>query len=548
MTALLVVVLSTITVGTISYFMNRETSIRLNSEKALGVARTIAAAVDPVGYREVLETGEKNDYWYTLEAYLGEVLMKNGLVYLYVLYDYDAQNVYYYAEGMADGDTAVQMDLHEQEDINNFDEHVKDVFRGYEVVSDEIYSTAEWGKMVSGMAPVFDENGGVIGIVGADIAVNEVLASADQFGFMILLMVIGISIVMGLLMALFLRRSLGEPIAELTAVAQRIACGETDLEIRTKSRDEIGMLADSFRAMAETVKDQARTLEAIAEGDLSVSIQPRSDKDVMNHAFADTIARLDTMISQINALTSRIATESGEIAASAQSLATGAANQSAATEELSATVTEISAQTKQNASLAEAAARLASELRQEVTVGFDKLETLIDAVKDIRHSSLAIGSVLKVIEDIALQTNILALNASVEASHAGKYGDGFAVVAREVQDLSRKTSTNAKQTAELIEDTLRKTKQGVLLAEAVHGTMETVVRSTAESNRIAEEIAMSSREQMTAIEQVNQGIHQVAMVVHENRNVAEKNAAVSREMNGEIESLKGLVARFKTRK
>lgn len=544
---MLILVVSTISIGTISYFMNRNDSIQMHGDRALGIARTVAAAVDTDAYAEILSSGQKTEYWHTFKAYLDEVITNNRLVYLYVLHDYDSENVYYFAEGMIEGDTIASLDLHDTEPVEDHDERLGEVFDGAEIVSTEIYSSEEWGHVISGMAPIVAKDGTVLGVIGADVSIEDVLESANQFGFMILLLVIGISVLMGIMITIYLRRSLGSPIAELTGVAGKLARGEIDVSIKTKSETEIGVLADSFRDMIETIRHQAQTLKSIAEGDLSVTVLPRSENDVMSLAFLETIDRLNAMISQINQLTARIAQESGKIATSAGSLAKGASSQASAVEQLSSSITEISYQTKQNTDLAEKSASLANKMQSEATSGFAQMEQLIAAVNEINEASNAVRFVLKVIEDIAFQTNILSLNASVEAARVGEQGRGFAVVSREVQNLSKKTAESAKETASLIADSIAKAKLGVQLAEEVYGAMNKVVANVMESDRVANEIAMSSREQMLAIDQINDGINQVAMVVNRNSAVAEENASVSNAMNEQITDLSGLVSRFRTK-
>lgn len=549
MIALFIVILmaSTIAIGAISYSLNRDASIRLNGEKALSIVSVIASSIDAEAFSKIVSTGEKTDYWYTTKAFLDEVITENELVYLYILYKYDAENVYYFAEGKIEGDTVESLDLHETEEVHIYDEKLPSVFEGETLVSSQIYSSDDWGYVISGMAPITNAKGDVIGIVGADISVNELLESSQWFGFMLLLLIIGICVVVGFLIALYLRKTIGRPIAELTEVSTKIALGEPNVEIKTRSDTEIGVLADSFRNMIATINSQAEALKSIAKGDLSVSIVPKSDQDVMGHALQDTLEQLNAMLGKINKLTAQVAAESSQMNTSAQALARGATSQASAVEQLSSSVSEIAIQTRLNADLADKSAKLANSMRADATAGFEQMEALIIAVQEINKASNDIRYVLKVIDEIAFQTNILSLNASVEAARVGSQGNGFAAVSKEIQTLSKRTSESAKETAARIADTLQKTNQGVKLAKEAHEAMNKVVKNILESDRVAGEIALSSREQMTAIEQVNQGINQVASVVHQNSSVAEDSAMVSGEMHRQAEDLSGLVSRFKTK-
>lgn len=544
---LAVLIVSSLSLGLISYYLNRNTSIIQNSDRALGIARTVAASVDADAFSQMVESREKSAYWSEFKSYLDEVITKNNLVFLYALYGHDEENVYYFAEGIREGDDTYYIDFMETETIDNYDENIASVFAGQEIVSDEIYPTDEWGYMVSGMAPIFNDQGQVIGAIGADVSVDEVLSSVNQYGLLVLIWVVALSIVLGIVIALYLKRSLGNPIAELTKVSRKIARGETDVEIRTRSNTEIGLLANSFRDMIATIDEQTKTLKTIAEGDLTATVVPRSDADVSSQAFEETIDRLNAMVKQINGFTDQLTIGSEQIASSAQSLATGATSQASAVEQLSSSVTEIAIQTRQNADLADKAAELANSMQRDTTLSFRQIEGLITAVNEIHQASNSIRYVLKVIEDIAFQTNILSLSASVEAARVGEHGKGFAAVSREIQNLSRKTSESAKETAALVTDTLQKTKTGVSLAEDVRQAMEKVVTNVVQSDRIASEIALSSKEQMIAIDQINEGINQVARVVHQNSSVAEKNAQVSQEMNRQTGRLSAFLSKFRVR-
>lgn len=545
---ILVLALSTATIGTISYYLNRRSAVELNSARALSIARTVASAVDVDAYKDTVSAGKKTEYWYTFTSYLDDVITKNNLVFLYVLSSHDDSLVTYFAEGMVPGDLVEELEFGDTESLDVYDENILDVFAGADVTSKDVYDAEEWGFMVSGIAPIFDKDGSVIGVVGADVAVNEVLTSSNQFGLLLLLLILGICIVVGISIAVYLKRSLGNPIAELTEVSKKIASGDPNIKIKTHSNTEIGVLADSFREMVETINQQTQALQAIAAGDLSVKLEARSENDIMNHALIDTVANLNDILSQITTLTSQVSVESSQIASSAQSLAKGASSQASAVEELSSSINEIAIQTRQNTELAEKSATIADDMREKASSSYTQMQELITAVSAINEASTAVRSVLRIIEDVAFQTNILSLNASVEAARAGEHGTGFAVVSKEIQNLSKKTSDSAKETAELVADTIQKTKLGVSLAQEVFAAMQEVVANSKESDTIANDIAMSSKEQMMAIEQINLGIDQVAIVVHQNSTVADESAMVSRQMNKQAENLSELVSRFKTKK
>jgi len=360
--------------------------------------------------------------------------------------------------------------------------------------------------------------------------------------------VMGIAIIAGaalfsaLLVSVILTASIKNPLTPLTEFF--VKAGETgdiilsdqDTETIGKyagRRDEIGQLIAGAASFVEHMNNVSAELENIAYGDLTSEIELLSEHDVMGNSLKYMIENLNDMFEQIKAATWQVAVGSEQIA-------TSATNQASSIEQLSTSVAEITAKTKSNALLASDAATLANSIMENAHNSNEQMTQMIQAVEEINEASKSIKKVIKAIDDIAFQTNILALNASVEAAKAGSAGKGFAVVADEVRNLAAKSAVSAKDTETLISNSLEKTQLGTEIASKTAESLGKIVFAITESNQINSQIADFTEAQSVAIDQINTAVQQNSATV-------QQSAAASQEMSGQAEILKDLIAGFELR-
>lgn len=287
-------------------------------------------------------------------------------------------------------------------------------------------------------------------------------------------------------------------------------------------------------------------INKISQGDLSSSIDNDSKDEIgkMTDALNNLVENLHLTIQSIKISSEQVASGARQISDSSTQLSQGATEQASAIEELTASIEEISSQTKLNADNSINADKYASEAKVFAANGNEQMKHMLNAMNDINISSGNISKIIKVIEDIAFQTNILALNAAVEAARAGQYGKGFAVVSDEVRNLAAKSAKAAKETADLIEGSIKNVDNGTKIANETAEELKKIVEGVEKVAELVNSISIASNEQASGLSQVNQGIMQVSQVVQSNSATSEETAAASEELSGQAAMLEEQVSKF----
>ncbi|MCL2047013.1 MAG: methyl-accepting chemotaxis protein [Oscillospiraceae bacterium] len=312
-----------------------------------------------------------------------------------------------------------------------------------------------------------------------------------------------------------------------------------------QNKDELGRLTTGVVGFIERLNSVSSVLETVASGDLTVSLEPLSNNDILGLSLEKMTNNLNNMFADIQTSTRQVSTGSKQVADGAQSLAQGSTEQAASIQQLSSSISEISTRTSENAKIAERTSTLSNTIKGNAEKGSIQMDEMISAVKDINEASQSISKIIKTIDDIAFQTNILALNAAVEAARAGQHGKGFAVVAEEVRNLASKSADAAKDTGNMIQNSMEKAILGSQIAEETAHSLEEIVTGINESSMLIDEIARASEEQSLSISQINIGIDQVAQVVQQNSATAQESAAASEEMSSQSQMLSQLISQFR---
>lgn len=236
-----------------------------------------------------------------------------------------------------------------------------------------------------------------------------------------------------------------------------------------------------------------------------------------------------------------VSSAASQVASASQALAEGASEQAAAVQETSSTLEETSSMVHQNRENTQQAATLARQTKQYAERSNDEMNEMARSMSELKNSSNEIAKIIKVIDEIAFQTNILSLNAAVEAARAGDAGKGFAVVAEEVRNLAQRSAQAAKDTTVIIESNIDLSEASVNIAKTVKDSVESIAEQATKVSDLLEEISVATNEQAQGVEQINKAVSQMEMALQSNASTADESAAASRSLQEQAISVRDIV-------
>ena len=342
-----------------------------------------------------------------------------------------------------------------------------------------------------------------------------------------------------------------EPLHAIEDVATELTEGNLHSTLEYHSDDEIGKLAHSMRKsiriLGTYVDDIDRSMKLFSEGNFDVhpEVEWRGDFVGILNSFMAFQASMAGTIKGIQNVSNEVSGAAEQVASSSNDLADGATNQAAVVEELTATVTGVSEQVEKNSQSAKEISVKVDELGNAISESNGKMHEMVDSMHEISEASKEIDKIITTINEIASQTNLLALNASIEAARAGEAGKGFAVVANQVNVLADQSAQAAKESATLIETSVKAVEKGMVIAGQTAAQLEEVAENSKLITTEVTNIAETLETQTTEIKQINEGIEQINDVVQTNSATSEECAAASQEMSSEAESLREMIRKFK---
>jgi len=460
---------------------------------------------------------------------------------------------------------------------------------------DELPPLADFLKQFSTLEAGMEKFGDVIAATAKSVDEEAQAQEAAATRHVIWISLIGSTMLLAL--GVLVVRAIRRPLNVIATVARSISRGDLSQKLERETDDEVGdvalALSEMKTSLERLVRSEQTVIEAARQGRLSergsaeglqgvftelvtgmnellatanAPIQEAKevlsraenrdltarmrgnyagDFDLIKTATNNALETLERTLSEVQSVADQVAAAAGQITGASSQMARGASSQAASIEEVLSTLEEITSMSKQNASNAQESRSHAQGATTMADQGSASMGRLSSAVESIKGAADETAKIIKTIDEIAFQTNLLALNAAVEAARAGDAGRGFAVVAEEVRSLAMRSAEAAKNTTQVIERSLKKAEEGVIINKEASVAFEAIGKQVKKVVEVISEIAESSQQQHDSVARINKGVDTVSRETQQSAAATEETASAAEELAAQAENMRTLTAQFR---
>jgi methyl-accepting chemotaxis protein len=550
------ILLSGIVTSYVSFQTSKNVITSSLGDQALSISENAVKVIDLDQYEEIsLESGE-TDYYFELRETLNEMRETNGLVYLYTMSRQEKDGKYEYIY-MVDG---MPLDSDDASAIGDVEDGVEDypllvkAFETGESQVGELTYSEEYGALVSAYIPIKSDSGELVGILGADLDASIVYSSLQASKIKLIWMTVGI-VLLSILLIFITTMSLVNPLKHLAKNVELIGKGDLTVTIESNRKDEIGSLTDSFNQMLQELK---RMIGVINQSSV----------------------RMSGTTSQLLVSANETKGASNEISIIMEHMASQVDTQYKSLDDSAKIIEEVSDSINDIAVNSSVVTELSSKTQGEIEIGNQKVNNLVEQMNTISRSvnessssimallahSKDIESIVEIIQGIASQTNLLALNAAIEAARAGEAGKGFAVVADEVRKLAEqsesstvnirniieKINSDTNITAEKMKVVLDDVKEGIHSVGETGNVFKNILGAIQEVNVKVQDVTATSEEMSAATEEITASAKETASIAEQASTEVRKTVDITLEQERLVlhmtESIEELVTMSSTMK
>jgi len=546
---LAITLMSSIIIGLFSYISFRNNLVKYTGQRAMDLAKSISINIDGNAIANLDLTGVKDSNYSKIKSYLSNEKSNLDLTYLYIMVD-NGTDYKYIMEGVTDHDDLSDIvDLGDAQSKGEYGPEPQQVLSEGTATFTSLYDNGQYGKLLSGFAPIMNSSGKVVGILGLDVNAATINKSIISYAPILVFLMLLFCIFSFVLIRLVVTKTVASPLESFVDVAKGLSDGGFNSAMPEKYKDsslELSHLSSAFEKLNENLIRIKTEITNIENKQLLLNSENDMPGDfgVMKDSIKNIVGSYNVLLSDFGSIVGNLSFSSEQVAQISQHLAESSSEQNSAIDGFSKAISVLSETAEKNSSSVNTATGYVHEVEVAIQKSNKDMHEVILAMNEIHTVASEIHKIMDDISDISSMTNLLALNASVESARAGEAGKGFAVIADEVRSLAAKSANAARSTELLLDETLIAVEKGKKITELTGRDLEVVTGKTDLVLDSISDILKISELQNGGIQRINSEIMRISDSVRSNSDKAGESAAASQELSSQAVLLKQRISEY----